>query len=401
MCPTVTVAENIFLNREYGKLFVDKKKSCDEAEKVLEMVGLTCDPNDLLSSLSIAEMQLVQIAKALSLNAKIIIMDEPCSSITEEDTDKLFGLINKLKKTGVGIIYIDHRIENFKKIGDRVTILRDGNIIETLDVQTATKSDIVKRMVGREITQIYPKTSKPTKEVKLLCKGLKSDKIKNVNLEIYKGEVFGLAGLVGAGRSEILRMIFGADKITASKIEIDGKDIDIKSPRDTMKVGMGYVPEDRKLQSLILFRHVNFNMTLAHLNLFNKGLFLSKKRHNAVVAEQISSLQIKMLSQSAPVKELSGGNQQKVVLSKWLTNKDLKILLLDEPTRGVDVGVKQEIYKIIDNLANAGITIVLVTSELSELIGLCDRIAVVREGEISGIINRNDFDPSEIMHLCV
>ncbi len=402
LSPTITVAENLFLNREFGRFFVNRKKMYAESRKILELVGLKCDPNVLLSSLSIAETQLVQIAKALSMNAKIIIMDEPVSSITEEDTDKLFELINGLKRQGVGIIYIDHRIENYKRIGDRVTILRDGCVIETLDVGTATKADIVERMVGREISQLYPKTSKPTKEVKLKVQGLTDDKIKNINLEIYKGEVFGLAGLGGAGRSEILRMIFGANKINRSGVvEIDGKTVRIRSPKDTMKVGMGYVPEDRKLQSLILFRPVSFNLSLAFLNLFGKGPFLNNSKENQIVDEQIRSMQIRMLSKKAAVKELSGGNQQKVVLSRWLINDKLNILLLDEPTRGVDVGVKYEIYKMIDELANAGITILLVTSELSELMGLCDRIAIVREGEISGILERDEFDQTAIMHLCV
>jgi len=402
LSPTITVAENLFLNREFGKIFVNRKKSYEEAKKILDVVGLKCDPNQLLSSLSISEMQLVQIAKALSSNPKIVIMDEPVSSITEEDTDTLFDLINELKKKGVSFIYIDHRIENFKRIGDRVTILRDGCIIETLDVKTATKDEIVKRMVGREINDLYPKTSTPSKEVKLRCEGLTDDRLKNVSLEVYKGEVFGLAGLGGAGRSEILRMLFGANKMNrTARLEIDGKTVRVRSPRDTMKLGMGYVPEDRKLQSLVLFRPVSFNMSLAFLNRFGKGVFLNQKQEDKIVEEQIQSLKIKMLSRKSDIKELSGGNQQKVVLSKWLINEKLDILLLDEPTRGVDVGVKFEIYKMIDDLANEGITIILVTSELSELMGLCDRIAIVREGEISGILNRNEFDQSAIMHLCV
>jgi ABC-type sugar transport system ATPase subunit len=402
LSPTVTVAENMFMNREFGKFFINKKKMNLEAKKYLDMVGAKFSPDLLVRSLSVANMQLVQIAKSLSMNSKIIIMDEPCSSLTEDEANKLFGILLTLKNKGVSIIYIDHRIENFHKIGDRITVLRDAEIVDTLDIADTTKEQIIKLMVGRELNQVYMKTSRPQDQIALKVVEYTNKMIKNVSFEVRRGEVFGLAGLVGAGRSEICRAIFGVDKIQKTgRIYIDGQEIIIKKPLDAIRHGLGYVPEDRKLQSLVLFRTILFNMSLVFLNKMRKSPFINQRYEYKKVDEQIKRFNIKTMGKSAFVNELSGGNQQKVVLGRWLMIDDMKIFLLDEPTRGVDIGVKADIYKLIDRLANEGISIILVTSELPELIGLCDRIAVIRDGQISGILDRESFSQTKIMELCV
>jgi len=402
LCPNISVSENIFLNMEFGKYFIDKRKMNIEAEKYINMLGAKIDPDELVEDLSVAKMQIVQIAKALAQKARLIIMDEPCSSLTEDESEKLFKLILDLKSRGVGIIYIDHRIDNFRKIGDRISVLRDGNLVGTLDISNATREIIVQMMVGRKITTNYPKYNTPTKEIKLQVKNLSNKNIKDITFEVYKGEVFGIAGLVGSGRSEIIRAIFGADRIEpGGKVLIDGEQLKRINLLHKIKKGMGYIPEDRKLQSLIVDKTPYFNLSLAYLDKINKGFFVNENAVKEISEEQIGKLKIKVLNKNAPVMEMSGGNQQKIVLGKWLMMENLKILLLDEPTRGVDIGVKQEIYKLINEIAIQGMSIILVTSELSELIGLSDRIAVVNKGRIKKILKRIEFSQERIMYLCV
>lgn len=402
LCPTVSIAENIFLNREFGHIFVNRHQMFEYSQKYLDEVGLKINPNTLVKELSIAQMQLVQIAKALSQNAKFIILDEPTSSLTEDESKTLFDLVRGLRVKGVGIIYIDHRIENFKKIGDKVTVLRDGALIGTIDIMEADKDKIIHMMVGRKLSMLYHKTNVPSNKVVLQVENLVNNKIHDVSFSVHEGEVFGLGGMVGAGRSEIIRAIFGADDITPQgKIIINGKRIKNNTPLKSIKHGIGYVPEDRKLQSLVVKKNSSFNISLVFLDLINKGIFIHSKKLEQETQKQIDSLKVKMLSKNAEVAELSGGNQQKIVIGKWLINNHLKVLLLDEPTRGVDVGVKAEIYKLIDELANNGVAIVLVTSELPELIGLSDRIAIINNGEIAGILERDDFSQEKIMKLGV
>jgi ribose transport system ATP-binding protein len=402
LCPTVSVAENIFLNREYGKYFMNKREMSANTKKYTEEIGLVVNPNALVKDLPIAQMQMVQIAKALSQNAKFIIFDEPCSSLTESESEKLFDVMLDLKLKGVGIIYIDHRIENFKRIGDKITVLRDGKTIDTVDVEDFDKDKIIQMMVGRNVSQLYHKTHKPKDRVVLEVKNLTNKRIKNISFSVREGEVFGLGGMVGAGRSEIIRAIFGADAVTSkSEIILYGTKIKKNSPIKSIRNGMGYIPEDRKLQGLLLKKDIPYNISLAFLDLINKGLFANESKCKKVAQEQSDALKINMVSKRPEVAELSGGNQQKVVLGKWLMNKDIQILLLDEPTRGVDVGVKAEIYKLIDELSSNGVTIILVTSELSELIGTSDRIAVIKNGTISGILEEAEFSKENIMRLCI
>lgn len=398
MCPTVSVAENLFLNREPGKLFVNRKILEVQAKKYLELVGLKVDPNSATSELSNAEMQLLQIAQALSQNSKFIIFDEPTSSLTIEESERFFMLLNNLRNDGVGIIYIDHRIDDFKKIGDTITVLRDGKKIVTSELSAVSKDEIIKYMVGREIHDLYPQPTHPSTDTVLSVRHMQTPKLKGIEFELCAGEILGLGGLVGAGRSEIIRSIFGLENTQSQlQIQINGKTFKKMTPRLAIQNGIGYVPEDRRTQGLVLFQTVYFNLTLAFLDLVNKGPFVFLKRVKDSTNTQIKNLQIKVLDPGGPVSNLSGGNQQKVLLGKWVMNDDLKILLLDEPTRGVDIGVKVEIYKLINKMASRGVAILLVTSELPELMGLSNRIAVVRDGEIREFLTRSEFSQKRII----
>jgi ABC-type sugar transport system ATPase subunit len=398
MCPTVSVAENLFLNREPGKLFVNRKILEVQAKKYLELVGLNVDPNSATSDLSNAEMQLLQIAQALSHNSKFIIFDEPTSSLTIEESERFFMLLNNLRNDGVGIIYIDHRIDDFKKIGDTITVLRDGKKIVTSELSAVSKDEIIKYMVGREIHDLYPQPTDPSTDTVLSVRHMQTPKLKGIEFELCAGEILGLGGLVGAGRSEIIRSIFGLENTQSQlQIQINGKTFKKMTPRLAIQNGIGYVPEDRRTQGLVLFQTVYFNLTLAFLDLVNKGPFVFLNRVKDSTNTQIKNLQIKVLDPGGPVSNLSGGNQQKVLLGKWVMNDELKILLLDEPTRGVDIGVKAEIYKLINKMASRGVAILLVTSELPELMGLSNRIAVVRDGEIREFLTRSEYSQKRII----
>jgi len=398
MCPTVSVAENLFLNREPGKLFVNRKILEVQAKKYLELVGLNVDPNSATSDLSNAEMQLLQIAQALSHNSKFIIFDEPTSSLTIEESERFFMLLNNLRNDGVGIIYIDHRIDDFKKIGDTITVLRDGKKIVTSELSAVSKDEIIKYMVGREIHDLYPQPTDPSTDTVLSVRHMQTPKLKGIEFELCAGEILGLGGLVGAGRSEIIRSIFGLENTQSQlQIQINGKTFKKMTPRLAIQNGIGYVPEDRRTQGLVLFQTVYFNLTLAFLDLVNRGPFVFLNRVKDSTNTQIKNLQIKVLDPGGPVSNLSGGNQQKVLLGKWVMNDELKILLLDEPTRGVDIGVKAEIYKLINKMASRGVAILLVTSELPELMGLSNRIAVVRDGEIREFLTRSEFSQKRII----
>ena len=402
LSPTISVAENIFLHREPGKFLVNRKKMRSEAQRLLDMIGCKISPDEKVSRLSTANQQMVQIAKALSQDAKILIMDEPCASITQEDTDKLFALIRELKKTGMTTIYIDHRIENFKKIGDRVTVLRDGQYIGTLDMESATRDEIIRMMVGRTLSETHTRTPALQEETLFEIKHYTNQKLKDISFSVKRGEVFGLGGLVGAGRTEVVEAIFGLDSLASSaQTFMKGKQVKINSPRAAIKNGIAFIPEDRKIKGLVPARSIDFNLVLTKIMDIGRTPLVNRKLEKAMAGEQRESLQIRSLSHNAHVRELSGGNQQKIVMGKWLMRDDIELLLLDEPTRGIDVGVKMEIYQLIDNLAASGKSIILITSELPELISLCDRIAVLSEGRITGILNQSEFSQERIMQLCI
>lgn len=402
LSPTISVAENIFLHREPGKILVDRKKMNQEAQKYLDMIGCKISPSAKVSHLSTANQQMVQIAKALSQKAKILILDEPCASITEADTDRLFALIRKLKEEGLTIIYIDHRIENFKKIGDRVSVLRDGQYIGTVGIDEMSRDEIIKMMVGRSLSEGYAKTSKPRDEILLEVKHYSNKKLKDISFSVHKGEVFGLAGLVGAGRTEVVEALFGLNpKGPDAETVINGKSVKIKSPRDAIRNGIAFVPEDRKIKGFVPERSIDFNLVLTSIMDIGKTGFVDTKLEKQLADEQRNSMQIHCMDSKAHVRELSGGNQQKVVLGKWMIRNDIELFLMDEPTRGIDVGVKMEIYKLIDSLANSGKAVILITSEMPELIGMCDRIATLADGRMTGLLERKEFSQEAIMAHCV
>lgn len=403
LCPTITVAENMFLGNEFtkGKFFLDRKAMKAKCDELFGRLNFEIDINERIGSLTVAQQQLVQIAKALSLNAKILIMDEPFSSLSDEESEVLFGIMDKLRKEGVGIIYIDHRIDNFYKIGDRVTVLRDGNYIGCKNISEVTRDEIISMMVGRELNDIYPKYNKVQDEVIFRAQNITSSKVNDISFEVRKGEIFGLGGLVGAGRSEVLRAIFGIDKKSSGTIEIDGQEVVIKKPTDAIKANIAYIPEDRKRQGLVLKRPIRFNSSLVTIDRFKKAGLVEKAGEKAAVQEQIDALKIKLASMENWMTSLSGGNQQKVVISKWLMEEKIDVLIMDEPTRGIDVGAKYEIYKLMNDLANAGLGIILVTSDLPELLNLSDRVMVIKNGRSSGLLEKEEMSQESIMQLSV
>lgn len=403
LCPTIKVAENMFLGNEYtkGKIFLDRKKMKERCDELFGRLNFQVDINERIGNLTIAQQQLVQIAKALSLNAKILIMDEPFSSLSDDESEVLFGIMDKLKKDGVGIIYIDHRIDNFYKIGNRVTVLRDGNYIATKDIASVTRDDIISMMVGRELNDIYPKYNNVQEQVVFKAENITSSKVTDISFEVRRGEIFGLGGLVGAGRSEILRAIFGVDKKLGGTVKVADKKVVIKKPTDAIKANIAYIPENRKREGLVLKRPIRFNSSLVTIDKYAKCGFVNGKEERSAVNREIDALKIKLASMENWMTSLSGGNQQKVVISKWLLKEKIDVLIMDEPTRGIDVGAKYEIYKLMNELANQGLAIILVTSDLPELLHLSDRVMVIKNGKCSGLLEKEEMTQESIMQLCV
>jgi ribose transport system ATP-binding protein len=342
---------------------------------------------------------MVEIAKALSLNAEVLIMDEPTSSLTEQETRLLFKVIHDLKSDGVGIIYISHRLDEMSEIVDRVTVLRDGRHVATDDFAATTVDEIVARMVGRSLEEKFPeRTSRPTEDVILSVKGLTRHGVfANVDFELRRGEILGFAGLMGAGRTEVARAIFGADALDAGTVTLEGRQLVIRSPRDAIAAGLAYLSEDRKAQGLAIKMPVDANMTLANMDaLSNRFGFIDFDQHAQAAKEYVNLLNIKTPSIKQPVRLLSGGNQQKIIIGKWLFRKS-RVLFFDEPTRGIDVGAKFAIYKIMDELAANGIGVILISSELPEILGMTDRVAVFHQGRITGLLETARTDQEEIM----
>jgi ABC-type sugar transport system ATPase subunit len=405
LIPHLSVAENINLGKPYPK----KRSGCIEWKKLYESAGVilkdlnqTIDPKVIVSKLSVANQQMVEIAKVLSnKNPKIIIMDEPTASITGQETEELFRQIKRLKANGVSIIYISHRLEEIKRIGDRITIMRDGRVVETLDAQTTSRNDIIRLMVGREVTAHYPKkTFDRGSEVLRIESFCVQPKVKDVNLSLYQSEVLGLAGLVGAGRTELVRGLFGADRGISGNIYINGEKRKIKSPTDAVRNGIAFLTEDRKGTGLLQNLSVSKNITLANIPFISKMGFLLKKKESETAEQYKQSLKIKTPAIHTAVKSLSGGNQQKVILARWLC-RDADIVIFDEPTRGIDVGSKAEIYELINVLAEMKKAVILISSDMLEVIGMSDRIAVISNGRLAGILDRPDFTQEAIMELAV
>ena len=400
---TLSVAENIFLGRPFMTKahLIDWKKLRMEAKKLLDNLGIDLPVDREVSRLSVAQKQIVEICKALSFHAELIIMDEPSATLTDKELDSLFHIIDILKEQGVTVVYISHRMEEIFKIADMVTVLRDGCQIATLPVSQVERNKLITMMVGRNLDEEYPKLEAEIGEVALEVKNLSTLKLlHDVNFTVRHGEIVGLAGLVGAGRTETARAIFGADKRTSGDIYIDGKKVDIHSVVDAIRHRIALVPEDRKEQGLILIHSIKHNTSIVDLNNVCSNGLLNYKKEKELAKKYIAMLGTATPSEEKEVRLLSGGNQQKVVLAKWLA-VDSEILIFDEPTRGVDVGAKAEIYKLMCSLAQKGKAIIMISSDMPELIGICDRCYVMREGTISGELERAEFSQEAILEFAV
>lgn len=400
LVPHLSIAENIYLAREPKKAFlVDRKKLRTDAKRCLDRLGVDLNPDQLVRGLSVAQCQMVEIAKALSLDAEVLIMDEPTSSLTEQETRLLFKVIRDLKASGVGIVYISHRLDEMAEIVDRVTVLRDGRHISTDDFHAVTVDDIVTRMVGRSLEEKFPeRTSRPTDEVIFAVEGLtRTGVFHDVSFELRRGEILGFAGLMGAGRTEVARAIFGADAFDAGTVTFEGRTLSIKSPQDAIENGIAYLSEDRKTDGLAIKMSVAANTSLANMEAVSSRFgLIDFKKHDEVAKRYVDLLNIRTPSIKQTVRLLSGGNQQKIIIGKWLFRQS-RVLFFDEPTRGIDVGAKFAIYQIMDELAAKGIGVILISSELPEVLGLTDRIAVFHEGRITGILETAKTNQEEIM----
>ena len=399
LVPYLSVAENIFLGRERMSAgMVDKKKMYKEARQWLDMVGLDVNPATMLCKLSIGKQQMVEIAKACSLNMKLLIMDEPTSSLSESEVKSLFEMMNKLKSNGIGLIYISHKLDEIFTITDRVCVMRDGGYVGTIVTKESSRDELVSMMVGRTLDSYYTRTFNTPGEVMMEVKNINSGvRLRDCSFKVRKGEILGFYGLVGAGRSELVKAAMGLYPKDSGSVFVKGKDV-TKLP--TMKIqesGVALVPENRKVEGLILKNSISFNMSISVLRKFMNHLHVNGKKEKEIVDNGIASLAVKTPSRDQRVGNLSGGNQQKVVLAKWLAS-DPEILILDEPTRGVDVGAKNEIYKIMNELAARGMAIIMISSEMPEIVNMCDRILVMNDGKITGELDRSEFDQEKILH---
>lgn len=397
----LTVEENLFMGKEiHGKFGIcDKKAMQKKAQEALNILGVNISPKTVMAELSVGQQQMVEICKALMADAKVIIMDEPTAALTQSETVALFKVIESLRKKGVSMVYISHRMEEIFELCDRITVLRDGSYIGVKNIPETNMNEIVKMMIGREIGERYPSRNvKIGKEVLKVKELTRKGTFHDVNFSVRAGEVLGVSGLMGAGRTEIMQAIFGNLSYESGTIEIDGKEVKISNPRQAMEHGIGFITEDRKTEGLMLDKSIRENISLCNLRRISKSSVISREAEKNMVAEAIKDLHIKCFGSYHECNNLSGGNQQKVVLAKWiLTNP--KILILDEPTRGVDIGAKKEIYSIINKLAAQEVAIIMVSSELPEVLGMSDNIMVVREGEVRGIISYEEANQERVMTL--
>ncbi len=402
LVPYLSAGENIYLGREPRAAipgFVDFKKLYADAQVVLDKLGVKIDARAPVNTLSVAGQQMVEIAKATSKKSKIIVMDEPSATLTDHELRALFRLMLQLKSEGVSIVYISHRLEEIVEVCDRATIMRDGHHVATREVKDLTREEIIRLMVGRELKDAIPKVAAEQGDIALEVKNLtRKGVLHDISFTVRKGEVLGIAGLVGAGRTETARVIFGADPMDSGSIEVFGQPVRIKSPQDAIKHGIGLVTEDRKQQGLVLGMVVRENTTLANLDFLSSLGFIRRGEERQVAEKYKIDLAIKTPTIEQTVHNLSGGNQQKVVLAKWLFTGS-KILIFDEPTRGIDVGAKAEIYKLMNELAKNGVAIIMISSELPEVLGMSDRIIVMHEGRLTGELSRADATQEKIMHL--
>lgn len=401
----MTVYENIFLGKELRKgMVIDKRSMIERTEELFKRLNIKLSPYAKIKDLSVAYCQLIEIAKALHEEADIFIFDEPTAPLSNDEIDALFDIIGNLKDEGKTIVYISHRMDEVKRITDKVTVMRDGMVVDTLITDKTDIQEIIRLMIGRTLDDTFPsrrpsseidRTQQPVLEVNKLC----NEHVKDISFKLYKSEILGLAGLVGAGRTEVLRALFGADAIDNGEVIINQEKIELKkNPRNAIKSGVALVPEDRKRQGLHLSLPIQTNLTLAKVKDMSRGLSVNSKVENEAINKYINALSIKVASPKNLASSLSGGNQQKVVVSKWLLNEG-EIMLFDEPTRGIDVGAKKEIYDLLDTLRNNGKAIIMVSSEMAEIIGMCDRTIVMYEGRMQGELMWEDMTQEKIMSL--
>jgi ribose transport system ATP-binding protein len=402
LVPHLTVAENLYLGREPPARvpgFISLRRLREDAKEVLDALHMPVDPRARVGDLSVAQQQMVEIAKATSRTLRVLAMDEPSSALTEHELANLFALIASLKRRGAGIIYISHRLEEVFAIADRVTVLRDGRLVGTRPVAGTSREELIRMMVGRELGESIPKRPAAVGSPVLEARGLtRAGAFRDVSFTVRAGEIVGIGGLVGAGRTEVARAIFGADPLDAGEIRLLGKPLRLRSPRDAIRAGIGLVPEDRKGLGLILSMVVRENVSLANLDALTTAGFIRRQRERGVAEEYIRTLSIRTPSAEQQTRLLSGGNQQKVVLAKWLFTRS-KLLIFDEPTRGVDVGAKTEIYELMNRLAERSVGLIMISSELPELLGMSDRILVMHEGRLAGELARAEATQERVMQL--
>ncbi|MGH9882669.1 MAG: sugar ABC transporter ATP-binding protein, partial [Pyrinomonadaceae bacterium] len=398
LIPHLSAGENIFLGREprwFG--LIDQRAIFQEATRALNGLGLNLDPHKLIKELKVAEQQMIEVAKALSLDARILIMDEPTAALTEHEIKQLFATIRNLRGNGVSIVYISHRMEELFEIGDRVTVLRDGRTIGTYDVREMSKSELIRLMVNRELTELFPKERAELGPEVLRVEGLNTQSgLKDISFSLRKGEVLGIAGLLGAGRTQLARAVFGLDKIASGTISINGSPQRIGSPRAAINSGIGFLTEDRKSQGLVLPLSVKENLCLASVDKFSSWGLMNAQEEQQAADRYVKDLRIKTPSLDQKVVYLSGGNQQKVVLSKWLCCQS-EVFIFDEPTRGVDVGAKAEIYQLMNKLTASGVAIIMISSEMLEVLGMSDRILVMRGGRITGEFSAEEATSEKVL----
>lgn len=397
----LSVAENIFLGRAIRKgMVIDLKAMERESKKILDSLNIKINPKTLVKTLSVGYQQMVEIAKAVSQNAKLLIMDEPSAPLTSAEVEAMFAIVDKLKAGGVSIIYISHRLDEIFRLADRITILRDGQYVTTLNTDETNKDELVKYMVGRQLTEIYPKRDEicVKDEVIFEAVNVSGNGDKNISFKIHRGEVLGLGGLVGAGRTEFAELMFGMRPKTAGKFIFKGKEISPKTPKDAIELGIGLVPEDRKKEGALLGMSIRCNINMPIYQRISKGTVINEKKEEEIAQTYRKEISIKTPTLDQLVKNLSGGNQQKVILAKWLA-ADSELLIFDEPTRGIDVGAKQEIYTLINHLVEQGKTVLMISSEMEELMGMSDRILILAEGNMTGELNKSEFNQERIMQL--
>jgi ABC-type sugar transport system ATPase subunit len=407
--PNMTVEENIFIGREPNRTgFVDRGQMREAALGYLRQVGVDLDPREMVRDLSVAQQQMVEIAKALSYNARIVIMDEPTSALTDVEVRALFKIIRSLKEQGLGVVFVSHRLEEVFEICDRIEVLRDGRNVGELLTANSTPDQVVRMMVGREMTDLYQKEGSTATDLVVLDvrnlsrRGTQLDDSKvvldGVSLNVRAGEIVGLAGLVGSGRTEVARAIFGADPYDSGEIYLDGELIVVNSPSGAIRKGIALAPEDRKLQALVLALAIRENIALPNLGRLSKFGFVRRREERELADQFIKALSVRTPSMEQKVINLSGGNQQKVVLAKWLALNP-KVLIVDEPTRGIDIGAKAEVHSLLSQLAAQGVAVLMISSELPEILGMSDRIYVMREGKITGVLDRRDATEERVMEL--